>query len=148
MPSSGGTTGVALSWLSPRQVKVGDTITLQIMAKSDTPVADLPLTLIYDPAVLQHVAASEGDFMRQGGSPSQFVNRPGPVGQVAVGAGKPGGVGASGSGVLVSFNFVVLTTASTPTSLSLVNASAAAPGGASIPVQAPLPLQITIAPPP
>ena len=136
---------VSLTWLAPRQIKVGDTVTLQIMARSDTPLSDFPLTLTYDPSALQHVATNEGDFMRQGGAPSQFTSRPEPAGQVAVGLSKPGSAGASGSGVLVSFTFRALATAS-PTSLSLSGATASAAGGGNVPVQAPQPLALTIAP--
>jgi len=136
---------VSLTWLAPRQIKVGDTVTLQIMARSDTPLSDFPLTLTYDPSALQHMASNEGDFMRQGGAPSQFSSMPEPAGQVAVGLSKPGGAGASGSGVLVSFAFRGLATAS-PTSLSLSGATASASGGGSVPVQAPQPLALTIAP--
>lgn len=135
---------VALTWLAPRQIKVGDTVTLQVMARSETPLSDFPLTLIYDPSALQHVATNEGDFMRQGGAPSQFTNRPEPAGQVAVGLSKASG-GASGSGVLVSFTFRALAAAS-PTSLSMSGVTAAAPGGGNVPVQAPQPLTLTIAP--
>lgn len=148
-PSAGGTAAspaapVALSWLAPRQIKVGDTVTLQVMARSDTPLNDLPLTLSYDPTSLQHVATNEGDFMRQGAGASQFTSRPEPAGQVAVGLSKASG-GASGSGVLVSFTFRALAAAA-PTNLTLSGISASAPGAGSVPVQAPSPLALTIAP--
>ncbi len=143
--TNGAAPPAALTWLAPRQIKVGDTVTLQVMARSDTPLSDFPLTLTYDPSALQHVATNEGDFMRQGGAPSQFTSRPEPAGQVAVGLSKPGGGGASGSGVLVSFTFRALAAAS-PTSLSLSGVTAAASGGGSVPVQAPQPLALTISP--
>lgn len=143
-PAPAATAPATLTWLAPRQIKVGDTVTLQVMARSDSPVADLPLTLTYDPSALQHMATNEGDFMRQGGAPSQFTSRPEPAGQVAVGLSKANG-GASGSGVLVSFTFRALAAAS-PTTLALSGATASAPGGGSVPVQAPQPLALTIAP--
>ena len=115
------------------------------MARSDTPVSDLPLTLTYDASALRHLATNEGEFMRQGGTPSQFTSRPEPAGQVAVGLSKPGSNGSSGSGVLVSFTFRALAPAA-PTSLSLAGVSASAPGGGSLTVQVPPPFSLTIAP--
>lgn len=135
---------VTFSWLAPRQIKVGDTVTLQLMARSDAPLADVPLTLNYDPVTLQHIATNEGEFMRQGGTQSQFVARADGPGQVAVGLSKPSG-GASGSGVIVSFTFRALAPA-TPANLTLDAGSATAAGGGGMNVKPPTPLALTIAP--
>ena len=133
---------VALTWQAPRQVNVGDTVTAQLLVRSDVLLADLPLTVRYDAPLLQLVSANEGDFMRQSGAASQFVARTEPAGQVALAASKPGG--ARGSGVLATITFRALSAGIATLSTSVLGGATAA--GNALPMQAPLPFTITVTP--
>jgi general secretion pathway protein D len=138
---------LALSWLAPRQARVGDVITVQLIARSDQAIADLPVAINYDPAVLQLQAANEGDFMRQGGGTAQYVARVEPAGQVAVGATRSGGAATGGAGVLTALTFRAI--AASPATAITANAGAAvAAAGGGLNVQNPAPARLIIAPAP
>jgi general secretion pathway protein D len=85
----------------------GETLTLQVQIIGGQNVGSVPFHLRFNPAVLEFVGAVEGDFLRQDGSPTTFVaNEVQGAGEVVVGASRVGsGQGASGSGILATFQF-------------------------------------------
>ncbi|MCW5631789.1 MAG: general secretion pathway protein GspD [Rubrivivax sp.] len=141
-----GRAALALSWLAPRQVRVGDTVTVQLMARGEGPIADVPLALGYDPGILQLVSVSEGEFLRQAGGSSQFAARTDPPGQVAIAATRTGGA-VSGSGVLARISFRALAP-STGTAITASPGPVMLAGGAGgIAPEAPQPINLTVAAP-
>jgi len=85
-------------------------VTITILAASNSGVVDAPLHLIYDPARLRFVDASEGDYLSRDGTGTVFlVNGLSRPGDVVIGAGRSHrSVGATGSGTLCRVRFEVL----------------------------------------
>ncbi len=87
-----------IQWQGPRQVKLGDTFSLQMVAQSDQAVTGMPVKLAFDPQYLQVVNINEGIFMKQGGAQTNFVQQVDPKGLISIsnsrtlgGATSPGG---------------------------------------------------------
>ena len=142
-PSEGAASGSVLNWGAPKQVRVGDMVAVQVQINTDVPIADLPLSLAYDPLVLQLQTANEGEFMRQGGAASLFASRTEPAGQVTLGMSKADG--ARGRAALVTLNFRALA-ASAGSAITVTSASATAPGGKVVPLQELAPHLLVVAP--
>ncbi len=89
---------------------MGDQLTVEIGAGSSTGVVDAPLHLLYDPARLRFVAATEGDYMNRNGASTVFlVNGQSRSGDVVIGIGRTDrSHGAGGRGTLCSVRFDVL----------------------------------------
>ena len=111
-PAGGGFSGgLTLSVrIQPGTARVGDSLTVDIAAASPTAVVDAPLHLLYDPALLRFLDASEGDYMRKDGFATVFLangrSRPG---DVTIGIGRTDrSRGAGGSGTLCRVRFEVL----------------------------------------
>ncbi len=103
--------GLALSVvIRPETARVGDDLTVEIGAVSTTGVVDAPLHLLYDPARLRFLEASEGDYMRRDGAATVFlVNAEARPGDVVIGIGRTDrSRGAGGRGTLCLVRFVVL----------------------------------------
>ena len=92
----------ALTWQGTTQGRAGEPLTVQLMVLSDEPLASVPLTVTFDPRVLQVMSVQEGDFLRQGGVPATFSSRVDSSGLVAISAARSGGTGATGSGSLAT----------------------------------------------
>ncbi|MBY0572793.1 MAG: general secretion pathway protein GspD [Undibacterium sp.] len=87
-----------LQWQGPRQVKIGETFSLQLITQSDQPVTSMPMKLGFNPQVLQVVNVNEGIFLKQGGAQTTFVQQVDPKGIISIsnsralgGASSPGG---------------------------------------------------------
>lgn len=87
-----------LNWQGPRQVKVGDTFSMQLIMQSDQPMTSAPLSIGFNAQVLQVVSVNEGIFMRQGGAQTNFSHQIDPKGIITMtnartvgGASSPGG---------------------------------------------------------
>jgi hypothetical protein len=109
---------------SAGEVGVGEVVTVDVLASSETAVLDAPLHLAYDPQVLEFVDGVPGDFLTQGGSSIVFladgVNRPG---DVAVAAGRVAREqGASGSGLLCRVRLRGAVPGTTPVSVAQAKA--------------------------
>jgi len=83
-------------------IPAGGIVTMDVIASSDTAVVDAPFHLSFDPAIVEFVDGTPGDFLTQGGSSIVFFtdgrSRPG---DVAVAAGRVDrGQGARGAGLL------------------------------------------------
>jgi len=87
-----------LQWQGPRQVKIGDTFSMQLIMQSDQAITSVPMKIGFDPQVLQVVSVNEGIFMKQGGATTSFSQQIDPKGFISIinnrslgGASSPGG---------------------------------------------------------
>jgi len=113
---------------------VGDEVTVEIGAATSTGVVDAPLHLLYDPARLRFVAATEGDFMNRDGASTVFlVNGQTRPGDVVIGIGRTDrSHGSGGHGTLCLVRFKVL--ASGATTVAIGSAMAWGADGRLLPV--------------
>ncbi|WP_230412009.1 secretin N-terminal domain-containing protein [Undibacterium hunanense] len=109
-----------LAWQGPRSVKIGDIFSLQLIMQSDQAVTSVPLSLNFNPKVLQVVSVNEGIFLKQGGAATTFNAQIDPNGQVVVTNVRTLG-GASSPGSLMTVNFRAMAAAeSTPVQVTSV----------------------------
>lgn len=133
--------GAQLSWQGPTQLKVGDTATLQLMMRSDQPIAGVTMTVGFDNRVLQVVGISEGVFLKQGGAQTSFTSRVDPNGQIQLTASRASGGSATSLGDVATLSFRALT----PADATRIQVLTIAPLGVSgHPVTAPLPAPFTV----
>ncbi len=93
---------------SQTPIHTGDTFTLNIRAENITDLAGWQFDIAFDPAALEAINVTEGDFLKTGGSTTFFQG-----GSIDNAAGKITGLnaarlsaqGAQGSGALVQVNF-------------------------------------------
>lgn len=86
--------GLATRWDAPASARIGDVITVRLLAQSDQPITALQLVFGVDP----HAAVTgvtEGAFLRQGGATTTFSSQVDPSGQVLVTSVRNGGSGAT-----------------------------------------------------
>lgn len=96
-----------ISFKGPEQVKVGEAFSLAVQVNEVEQLYSAPLFVKYDPAALELLSISEGDFLKQAGQATVFSSSPNrTTGQVIVGYKQgAGGDGASGSGTLFHLSF-------------------------------------------
>ncbi|MBN3728305.1 cohesin domain-containing protein, partial [Burkholderia sp. Ac-20379] len=111
-PGVGATVGTAQMTVDgPPLVKTGDSVTVSLTLSADQPVASASSTVSFDATKLQFVGVSEGDFMKQGGTPTTFSSRVG-AGQVQLSDAVQGGMGAAATGTYAVLTFKALAPAS------------------------------------
>lgn len=96
---------VRFSFVPGRSVKVPleHTFEVALMVSSQVPVSHLPVTLLFDPKVLEIEAVFEGDFFAGGGTVLADHSTPG---RLVIGASLLGGVpGREGRGSVVTIHF-------------------------------------------
>ncbi len=139
---------VRARWVGPASARVGDTITVQLLASSEQPVTALPAVLAVDPRVWTVMAVAEGSFLRQGGATTSFSSQVDTAGQVVVNASRSGSGGAQTEQVLLSLSLKLL---SPPADgLAQVRLQSLAPlglAGAALSAAPTQPLSIRVAPP-
>jgi general secretion pathway protein D len=118
---------VGMSWVVPAQVRAGEQFTASLRINSQAALRGLPLLIGFDPQLLQVASVQEGDFFKQGGSPTTFNQRIDPSqGRIFVAAirqGAPGSQpGINGSGVVLNVAFKALK-ASTATKVQVLSAT-------------------------
>ena len=94
--------------ISPTPVHAGDTFTLDIRAENVTDLAGWQFDIAFDPAVLEAISVTEGDFLKTDGGSTFFHG-----GSIDNAAGKIGGLtaaqlsgdGATGTGTLLQVTF-------------------------------------------
>ncbi len=69
-----------MQWQGPPVVRVGENFSLQLVLRSDQPIASVPLALGFDPKQVQVVSVTEGDFLKQGGAQTVFTSKIEPSG--------------------------------------------------------------------
>ncbi len=92
------------------QLGIGEILTVEVVAETDSGVVDAPFHLLFDPAVFQFVNALQGEFLSQDGSPAIFIaNGQARPGDVAVGIGRADRArGVAGSGVLARIRLMAV----------------------------------------
>jgi hypothetical protein len=89
-------------------------------------VNTVSITLTFDPNVIQVAGVSPGTFMQQGGVSPTFVPRMDPqTGRVDIAIARPGGSGATGSGLLAGIQFKGVKPGTAQISVTAVAATAA-----------------------
>ena len=129
---------------SQTPIHTGDTFTLDIRAENVTDLAGWQFDIAFDPAVLEAITVSEGDFLKQNGASTFFQG-----GSIDNAAGKITGLnaarlstqGVGGTGTLLQVRFKAKTAGATE--LALRNFEFAASTGDSIPA-GPHKIRITI----
>jgi general secretion pathway protein D len=109
-PGRGSPGSLTLSVVVPAQApRIGESLTVEIAASATGGVVDAPIHLVYDPAQLRFLEASEGDYMKQDGVATVFlVNGQSRPGDVLIGVGRTDrSRGAVGSGTLCRVRFEV-----------------------------------------
>ena len=127
---------------SKSPIHTGDTFTLDIRAENVTDLAGWQFDIVFDPAALEAISVSEGDFLKTGGSTTFFQG-----GSIDNAAGKITGLnaarlsaqGATGTGNLLQVRFK--TKSGGETKLTLQNFEFGAITGENIPAG---PHEITI----
>jgi general secretion pathway protein D len=100
---------VMLRWDGNSQAKVGETLSLSLMASVPQEIVGLPLQIKYDPAVLEPVELKPGSLMAQGEAKTEFTQRVVPAsGMVFVTQNRMERGGAKGEGVLMTVAFKAL----------------------------------------
>lgn len=94
----------------------GDLVTFTIQVENARNVAHSPLRLVFDPDVLQFVAAEEGSFLSGGGAATQFLAREsGAAGVLEIAISRmPPARGIAGNGILCSVTFLAKRPGSSP----------------------------------
>ena len=112
-----------ISFSGPEQVDQGQDFSVAVLVSGIEKLYSAPLFISYDPAALELVSISEGDFLKQGGQVTIFSNSPNQAtGQVIVGYKQgPGGTGASGSGTLFNAIFKPVATGEAELKINRVN---------------------------
>jgi general secretion pathway protein D len=121
-------TAVAIQWQGPAQVRSGETFAMELRMQSAQPVNNVPLTLGFDPQLVQVVGVAEGDFLRQGGATTSFGSRVDARGQVSITATRNADSGAAGAGVLATINLRAVGQPGSSTGIRLLTASPSAAG--------------------
>lgn len=141
---------LVLSWQGVQQARVGDEFRMVLRARSGALVSSLPLTIGFDAMALEVVEVSEGDFLGQGGAPTNFSQ------EIDTGSGEirlegsriaPGGApaGATGEGSLATVTFRVL--AERPrTQITVAAPTLEDAGGAPLAVTLPPPHGMSLTP--
>ena len=143
--SASAATGVsALRWQGPAQARPGDSLTVQLIAQSDKPLLSAPLVINFDPAALQVLAVTEGDFMRRASGQASFSSRIDASGKVFIEASRADGPALSAPGQLLSLTLRVAAGASAPTRLTVSGVSATTSGGAPLDLALPAAYTLSI----
>ncbi len=108
-PASQQATGAPRLYFQPAgmQVKVGDAFTVDLVVESAQDLFTVPLSLAYDPAVVQLVEVHHGDLMGGTEQPPAIVQRiDSEAGRAIISLSRaPGSSGATGNGILLTLAF-------------------------------------------
>ena len=135
-----------LRWQGPTQLKVGDSLSLQLLMQSDQPVVSLPMAVGFDARALQVTSVTEGEFLKQNGGQTSFTSRVDPNGQILMTGTRAGDSGATVLGSIATVNFRVVAATSPETQVQLLTISPIALGGRGVNTALPAPHVISISP--
>lgn len=139
-----------IRWQGPTQLRAGDVFALQVVMQSDRPVVSTSMAIDFDPASVQMMTATEGEFLKQGAAQTSFTHRVDPAGgHISISTGRIGPVanaGASGVGVVATLNFRVISAIAPQTTIRLTAASPLSTSGQQIGAVLPPPHTLAIRP--
>jgi len=134
-----------LLWQGPTQMKVGDTLTLQLVMQSDQPITSLPMAVGFDNRVLQVTGITEGDFLKQGGAQTSFTSRVDPNGQILMTGTRTGDGGATNASSVATITFRALAPADA-SRIQLLTIAPVGLAGRSIAAALPMPHNVQVQP--
>ena len=112
---------------------VGESVVTDMLIVNGMNVHSVPFHLTYNPDVLQYVSSAQGTFLNSDGSNTVFFVSP-MIDELVVGLSRLGvGTGASGDGVLATFEF--LATGAGDGELAFTGASLKGPQAMNLPAQ-------------
>jgi hypothetical protein len=128
---------------APERPRVGDQVSLDLIASSASRIIDAPLQLVYDAAVLRFVEAAAGGFLQADGGAVVFVaNGASRPGEVAIGVGRGNRArGIAGEGILCRVRFEAVRSGTA--SLGVLHGMAWTDDGRTLPVSA-APIQVVV----
>ncbi len=95
-----------LQWQGPADVKVGETFEMKVAINAVEPLRGMPLDFGFDPERLELVDVNEGDFFRQGGTPTSFSRgSDGRNGKLSLGVLRTPLSGSFGDGTVLVLKF-------------------------------------------
>lgn len=144
-PNNAPPNGVQLQWQGPKQVKVGETFSLQLLMQSDQPVTNMPMTVGFDNKVLQVVNVTEGAFLKQGGVQTNFTSKVDSAGQITITGARYGGSGATSLGDVAIMTFRALAS-SDASGIQLLTIAPISAAGRSIATPLPAPFSVRVQP--
>ena len=131
-----------LQWQGPRQIKIGDTFSLQLIAQSDQAITSMPIKLGFNPQVLQVVSVSEGIFLKQGGAQTNFTQQIDPKGIVNINNVRTLGGATSPGGYLTLVLRAIAPVEATPIQMLSIEAFGLAGRPLAVPVIQPISIEI------
>lgn len=135
-----------LRWQGLNQLKVGDTLALQLVMQSDQPIVSIPMAIGFDARTLQATSVTEGDFLKQNGGQTSFTSRLDPNGQILMTGTRAGDSGATVLGSIATINFRVIAAATPETSVRVLTISPVALGGRGVSASLPPAHVVSITP--
>jgi len=138
-------TGTLFNWQGPTQAHIGDSFAVQLNVQTDSSISTMALSIGFDPNVMQVTQVTEGNFMTQNNTQTNFSQHSDSSGQVTVSDIRAGSVGATGGGGVVTLTMKALA-ASAGSTIQLLVSSPQGPGGTAITAPLPLPLTVQITP--
>lgn len=145
-PTPAAATTTTLLWQGPDRSKVGESFTVMLTIQPDQPLVSIPYSISYDPAALEAIAISPGEFLKQDGTTTNFSSRiDHSNGQIVATETRQGTQGANVPGALAAVTFRALAA----TSNTQVQVSAISPigvEGRSVAVTPPTPLSVAVQP--
>jgi general secretion pathway protein D len=135
---------VQFSWESQPQVSPGGTVSVSLMMQSSQAVSNVPLTIGFDNTKLQVVGVSEGPYLKQSSSPTNFISRVNPTGQVVITDSTASTSGVTNTAIIATVTFKALA-ATGPTSIQLISATPTGPSNTPVPVAIPTPFLLQVA---
>ena len=114
---------------------VGESVMTSVVIQNATNVGTVSFHLNSNPEVLRYIGSLEGTFMNSDGSNTIFLRAPTPLGDVIMVALSrlSGGPGASGAGVLATFEFLAVGSGDSGLAFTGANAGVRDPQGQSLP---------------
>ncbi|MDO8653452.1 MAG: cohesin domain-containing protein [Undibacterium sp.] len=98
----------SLKWHGPSNVSKGDVFIVQLSVQAETPIVSLPMTLSFDPKILQVASVSEGNFLRQDGAKTSFNSKIDPAGKITLTALRNATSGVKNFDIFTSISFKAL----------------------------------------
>jgi general secretion pathway protein D len=114
---------VGINWQGPKEVKTGEQFSVSLQLKSESELRSAPFQISYDPAVLEFVDVTEGDFFKRNNGKTNFTNQvDSNAGRLFVGVGRNNKEGIKGEGAVAVITFKAIT-AKPQTEVKLINAA-------------------------
>lgn len=136
---------IKLEWSGPNSVRAGQVFELELRVDSPTSLRSVPLQIGYDPAYVEVVSVSEGNYFGTGGEATfgHVIDTASGRVSAAIGAASP--AGARGAGTLVRLTARAIAP-SDATNLSVISFSPLVPGRGPADIRLPVVHMIRVAP--